>query len=192
LRVPFEPQVYAKNADVLDAVTQGVADVAFTNASAERASRMLFTQPYLLIELGYLARAQLPVTSPGDVDRAGLRMGVTARSSSDAILSRSLVHAQVVRAESITEGVQMMASATIDMYATNKATLYEMADKLPGARVLEGNWGIERHALGIPLGRERGLPYLRAFVSDAVASGLVQAASTRAGLRGAQVADAAH
>ena len=85
----------------------------------------------------------------------------------------------------------MMSSGTIDLYATNKATLYEMADKLPGARVLEGNWGIERHALGIPLGRERGLPYLRAFIADAIASGLVQAASTRAGLRGAKVADAA-
>ena len=191
LRVPFQPQVFARNADVLDAVTKGSADVAFTNASAERANRMLFTQPYLLIDLGFLARAQVPVTSPADVDRPGLHVGVTARSSSDAILSKSLVHAEVVRAESITEGVQMMSSGTIDLYATNKATLYEMADKLPGARVLEGNWGIERHALGIPLGRERGLPYLRAFIADAIASGLVQAASTRAGLRGAKVADAA-
>jgi polar amino acid transport system substrate-binding protein len=191
LRVPFRPQVFARNADVLDAVTRGDADVAFTNASAERANRMLFTQPYLLIDLGYLARAQVPVTSPADVDRAGLHVGVTARSSSDAILSVSLVHAQVVRADSIAEGIRMMSSGTIDLYATNKATLYEMADKLPGARVLEGNWGIERHAVGIPLGRERGLPYLRAFIADAMASGLVQAASARAGLRGAKVADAA-
>lgn len=191
LQVPFQPQVFARNADVLDAVTNGTADVAFTNASAERASRMLFTQPYLLIDLGYLARAQVPVTSPADVDRPGLHVGVTARSSSDAVLSKSLVHAEVVRAESIADGVRMMSSGTIDLYATNKAALYEMSDKLPGSRVLEGNWGIERHALGVPLGRDRGLPFLRAFVSGAVASGLVQAASTRAGLRGAKVADAA-
>jgi len=188
LGVAFEPIVYSKNADVLDAVTTGHADVAFTNASAERAKQMSFTQPYLVIELGYLARKEAPVSSIGDVDRAGVRVGVTAKSSSDTILSRELKNAEVVRAESVSAGVKLMTAGAIDLYATNKATLFEMADQLPGARVLEGNWGHEQHALGIPLGRERGLPYVRAFIADALASGLVQAAVTRAGLRGSVVA----
>ncbi len=192
LGVPFQPLVFDKNADVLDAVGSGRADVAFTNASAERARQMDFTQPYLVIELGYLARDKAPVATLADVDRPGVRVGVTAKSSSDAVLSRDLKSAQVVRAETVGAGVQMLSAGTLDLYATNKATLFEMTDKLPGARMLDGNWGVERHALAIPLGRDRGLPWARAFVADAMASGLVRTAVGRAGLRGAAVADAAH
>ena len=191
LGVPFQPVVFDKNADVLDAVSNGRADVAFTNASADRAKQMDFTPPYLVIELGYLARDKAPVATLAEVDRPGVRVGVTAKSSSDAVLSRDLKNAQVVRAETVTSGVQMLSAGTLDLYATNKATLYEMADKLPGARMLDGSWGEERHALAIPLGRDRGLPYVRAFVANAIASGLVQASVKRAGLRGAAVAAAA-
>jgi polar amino acid transport system substrate-binding protein len=191
LGVPFQPMVFPKNADVLEAVKTGRADVAFTNASAERAKDMDFTAPYLVIELGYLARDKSPVTSLAVVDRPGVRVGVTAGSSSQAELTREFRNARVVPAETVGIGVQMLAAGTIDVYATNKATLFEMADKLPGAKVLDGKWGEERHSVAIPKGRDAGLPYARQFVADAISRGLVQAAMNRAGLRGAVVA-AAH
>jgi polar amino acid transport system substrate-binding protein len=187
LGVPFQPMVFPKNDDVLEAVKAGRADVAFTNASAERATGMDFTPPYLLIELGFLATEKAPVAALADVDRPGVRVGVTAKSTSDLVLSRDLKNAQVVRAESVAAGIQMLSAGMLDVYATNKATLFEMADKVPGSRVLDGNWGVERHALAIPKGRDRGLPYVRAFIADAVAAGLVKAAVARAGLRGAVV-----
>jgi polar amino acid transport system substrate-binding protein len=192
LGVPFQPLVFPKNADVLDAVKAGRADAAFTNASAERAKDMDFTPPYLIIELGYLARDKGPVSALGDVDRPGVRVGVTANSSSDAVLSHDLKNAQVVRAETVAVGIKMLAAGTIDLYATNKATLFEMADKLSGAQVLDGSWGVERHALAVPKGRDRGLPFARAFVADAVATGLVKSAVVRSGLRGAVVAGSSH
>jgi polar amino acid transport system substrate-binding protein len=191
LNVPFEPVVFSKNADVLEAVKEGRADVAFTNASAERAKDMDFTQPYLLIELGYLAREKSPVTSLAKVDQPGVRVGVTANSSSDAVLSRDLKNAQVVRAETVKIGVQMLSAGTLDVYATNKATLFEMGDQVPGSRVLDGTWGDERHALAIPKGRDSGLPYVRDFINSAIASGLVKEAVAKAGLRGANVASPA-
>jgi polar amino acid transport system substrate-binding protein len=187
LKVPFEPILFGKNADVLEAVKAGRADVAFTNASAERAKDMDFTQPYLDIELGYLARKNSPVTALTNVDRSGVRVGVTAKSSSEAILSRNLKQAQVVPVETVEIGIQMLLAGSLDLYATNKATLFEMSDKLPGSQVLDGSWGVERHALAIPKGRDRGLPYVRSFIADAVASGLVRTAVDRAGLRGAAV-----
>ncbi len=188
MHVPFEPIVFSKNADVLAAVKEGRADVAFTNASVERAKDMDFTQPYLLIELGYLARENAPVRSLADVDKPGVRVGVTEKSSSEAVLSRDLKNAKVVPAETVKIGIQMLSSGTLDVYATNKATLFEMADQLPGSRVLDGTWGDEKHALAIPKGRDSGLSYLRAFIADAVATGLVKSAVERAGLRGAVVA----
>jgi polar amino acid transport system substrate-binding protein len=188
LGVPFQPLIFSKNADVLDAVKEGRADVAFTNASAERAKDMDFTQPYLIIELGYLAREKATVRTLADVDKPGVRVGVTAKSSSETVLTRDLKNAQVVPVETVGIGVQMLAAGTLDLYATNKATLFEMGDKLPGSRMIDGSWGAERHALAIPKGRDSGLPYVKSFIADAVASGLVKSAVDRAGLRGAVVA----
>ena len=188
LGVAFKPLIFAKNADVLDAIKTGTADVAFTNASAQRAADMDFTQPYLAIELGFLVSAKSSIGAASQVDRPGVRVGVTANSSSDATLSHDLKQAQLVRAETVASGIQMLSAGTLEVYATNKATLFEMADKLPGARILDGNWGLERHALAIPKGRRQALAYARAFVTDAVASGLVKQAADRAGLRGAVAA----
>ena len=73
LGVPYVPVVFAKNAEVLEAVKNGSADVAFTNASAARARDMDFGPPFLEIELGYLVPRGSALTAPADVDAAGLR-----------------------------------------------------------------------------------------------------------------------
>ena len=187
LGVAFEPVVYAKNADVLAAVKSGAADVAFTNASPARAKEMDFSPPYLDIELGYLVAPGAAMTDIAAIDRPGVRIAVTAGSTSDSVLSRDLKAATVVRATTVGEGIRLLASGAAEAYATNKSTLFEMADALPGGRVLAGNWGLERHAIAIPKGREAGLPFLRDFVDQAKREGTVAAAIARAGLRGAVV-----
>jgi len=192
LGVPFQPLVYPRNADVLDAIKAGRADVAFTNATVERAKDMDFTAPYLIIELGYLVREGGPVVKLTDVDRPGVRVGVSANSTSDTLLTRRLKFARVVRADTVAMGIRMLATRTIDVYATNKATLFGMARKVRGAKVLDGSWGQERHALGLPKGRERGLPFAQAFIADATATGFVQAAVKKADVQGAVVANSSH
>jgi len=184
LGVPYEPVVFSKNAEVLTAVASGRVDVAFTNFSAARAKEMDFSAPYLDIELGYLVGPGSPVRSLDDVDQPGVRVGVTEHSSSDAVLSRELKNARVLRSTTVGEGVTMLANRQVDAYATNKATLFEMADALPGGKVLDGRWGLERHAVAIPKGRDAGREYVRAFAADVKANGLVREAARRAGLRG--------
>ena len=185
LHVPYAPMILENNVAVQAAMKAGTADVAFTNASPERMKDMDFTGTHLAVELGYLAGPKTAVKSLADVDRPGVRVGVTAGSSSQATLTRLYKNAKVVPTPTFDDGAAMLAAGTLDVYATNKANLYAMGDKLPGSHVLDGNWGVERHAMGIPKGREAGLAYARAFVADAVATGLVKKAAARAGLRGA-------
>ncbi|MBO0750503.1 MAG: ABC transporter substrate-binding protein, partial [Bradyrhizobiaceae bacterium] len=85
-------------------------------------------------------------------------------------------------------GAELVAAGAIDAFATNKATLFELAERVPGLKVLSETWGEERHSIGIPKGREQGLPVIKAFTEDAIAQGLVKAAMDRAGLRGARTA----
>ncbi len=189
LGVPYEPVVFSKNAEVLEAVKTAQVDMAFTNASAERAKDMDFGPPYLEIELGYLLSQKSAISTPADIDKPGIRVGVTKGSSSDGVLSRDLKSAQVVRAVTVGAAADMMAAGQLDAFATNKATLYEMADKLPGARVLDGHWGVERHAIAIPKGRDQGKAFVEKFTGDAKSEGLVKAAIARAGLRGAMTSE---
>jgi polar amino acid transport system substrate-binding protein len=189
LGVPYEPVVFSKNAEVLEAVKTAQVDMAFTNASAERAKDMDFGPPYLEIELGYLVPQKSAISTPADIDKPGVRVGVTKGSSSDGVLSRDLKSAEVVRAVTVGAAADMMAAGQLDAFATNKATLYEMAEKLPGARVLDGHWGVERHAIAIPKGRDQGRPFVEKFTSDAKSEGLVKAAIARAGLRGAMTSE---
>jgi polar amino acid transport system substrate-binding protein len=189
LGIPYEPVVFPRNAEVLAALKAGSVDVIFTNASAARAREMDFAPPYLDIELGYLVPKGSPVTALAEVDRPGRRVGVTEGSTSDATLSRDLRSAEIVRAVTLEMAVEMLAAGRMDAFATNKATLFEMAERLPEAQVLERRWGVERHAVAIAKGREAGLPFLQTFTDDVRAEGFVAAAVARAGLRGAIVAD---
>lgn len=83
----------------------------------------------------------------------------------------------------------MLSHGELDVYATNKAILFEMSDSIPGARILDGNWGLEHMAIAIPKGREQGLPFVEAFVKDVQSSGLLGQIQQQAGLRGAVKAE---
>ena len=85
---------------------------------------------------------------------------------------------------SLADGARALAEGRLDAYASNKAILHQMADGLPGSRVLPGSWGEESIAFGVPKGRPTALPYLEAFVKKAREEGLVRRAADRAGVRG--------
>jgi polar amino acid transport system substrate-binding protein len=184
LNIPFEPVEFTQIADVLDALKRGAVDFTVTNASPARAKDVDFTAPILGVELGYLVSPRSSITTLADVDRPGVRVGVTAGGSSHATLQREFKHATVVPSPSVTAAVEMLADGRVDAYATNKAILFEMSDQSPGSRVLDGRWGIEVFAMGIPKGREVAMPAVRRFADEARSQGLVKRAAERAGLRG--------
>ena len=70
--------------------------------------------------------------------------------------------------------------------SSSQATLplYEMAAGLPGARVLDGRWGLESLAIAIPKGRDAGRAALQSLADALQAEGAVQRAAERAGLHG--------
>ena len=184
LGVPFEPVVLEGNPQVLEALKSGQVDVALTNATPARAKDMDFTQSCLEIEAGLLVPPGSSISSMADADRAGIRIGVTRGSTSDARFSRELKNAALVRASTLDNAIEMLASRQVDAFATNKTILFAMSDRLPGFRVLDGRYAVEQISIAIPKGRDLGLPFARRFVDEAKAEGLVAAAVQRAGLRG--------
>jgi polar amino acid transport system substrate-binding protein len=184
LGVPYEQVEFPRIAVVLEALQAGQVDFTVTNATPARAADMNFTAPLVELELGYLVVPGSRVTSIADVDKAGIKVGVSQGSTSQATLTRQLRNAVVVSAPTLKAAGEMLASGQVDTFATNKGILFEMADELRGARVLDGRWGLEELAIAIPKGREAGMDYVRGFADDVKAQGLVRRATERAGLRG--------
>jgi polar amino acid transport system substrate-binding protein len=60
--------------------------------------------------------------------------------------------------------------------------------KLPGARMLDGQFTAVQQAIGTPKGRDAGAKYLRAFVEEVKGSGLVAQAIARNAVQGVSVA----
>ena len=184
LGVPFEMVEFRNNAEALDAVKDRRADFAFTNATPARMKDMDFSPALVGVEQGYLVPSASSLRTASDVDRAGVRVGVTKGSSSERELTALLKAAKLVPAATLADGGRMLSEGEVDAYATNKAILAEMSANVRGARILDGRYGLEAFAIGIPKGRDAGLPWLQRFAEAARTDGTVDKAVQRAGLRG--------
>ena len=184
LGVPVQVVEFERVAQVVDALKSGAVDFTFTNATAARARDIDFTESMVQLELGYIVPNQSGIGNASDIDRAGIRVGVTQGSSSQATLGHLYKQATLMPAASLKQAQDMLRLGQVQAFATNKGILHEMLPALPGFRILDGRWGEEHMAIGIPKGREAGMPLLRQFASDARASGLLKNIIAKSGLRG--------
>jgi len=188
LDVPFEQVSYQRISDVLEGVRAGDVDFTVSNSTPARAEFVTFSQNLLTIELGYLVTANSLIKAIADVQKPGLKVGVTKNSTSQGAIPKLLPNAIVVPAENFKRGIEMLQSGEIDTYATNKPTLFEMSDQMPGSRILEGRWGEEHLGVAIPKEHAAGLDYIKRFVDDVKSNGLAAKSAAQAGLRGAVAA----
>ncbi|HZP85356.1 MAG TPA: transporter substrate-binding domain-containing protein, partial [Burkholderiales bacterium] len=183
--VPFEPVVYPSPGAIMVGLSSGEWDLTFFGPTPERERVLNFTVPFLVIEHGYLVAAGSPISSIDAVDRPGIRIGAPQGGSVNAFLARTIRSATVIPSPSVPAGQEMLSSGKVDVFAANKANLFELSDKLPGSHVLDGRIGADEVAIAVPKGRDAAMAYVRKYVEDAKSEGLVKTAIQRAGLRGA-------
>lgn len=184
LQVPVQVVQYQRVAEVVEALKAGQVDMTFTNATAARAKDVDFTPPLIQLELGLLVPRQSSIRSFAEVDKPGVRLGVSQGSSSQSVLGQRLKQATLVPVPSLTQVQQMLVSRQLDAFATNKGILFELVEKMPDMQVLGDNWGVENLAIAIPKGRDVAMPYLLDFAKQAQQTGQVRQMALRAGLRG--------
>jgi polar amino acid transport system substrate-binding protein len=185
LNVPVEYLAFQRIADVINAIKDGKVDFTVTNATAVRANDVSFSHTLLSVELGYLVPANSAIIRAEQIDGPGIRIGVTKAGTSERVLSGRFKNAKITSAESVAGAINALRNGELDVYATNKAILFEMSQSLPGARVLDDNWGQEHMAIAVPKGREAGRELLDEFVRDVQSSGLLEQIEANAGLKGA-------
>jgi len=186
--VPMEIVSYEAAGQLADGAKAGAWDLAFLAADPARAEEIAFTAPYLEIETTYLVPAGSPLRTLADVDREGVRVAVSDKSAYDLFLTRSLKRAQLVRAPGVNASVDLFFAGKLDALAGLKPLLVEVAEKQPGARVLDGRFMVVQQGVGTPKGRDAAAKYLREFVEDIKASGFVAKTIAKNGIRGVSVA----
>lgn len=185
--LPVDLVAFESAGKMFDALKGGAWDVAFLAIDPGRANEIDFTEPYVEIEGTYLVPSGSPIHALADVDRDGVRVGVSGKSAYDLFLSRNLKHAQMVRADSPDTAFELILSAKVDVLAGVRQHLVANAVKLPGSRVFDDRFMAIGQALGIPKGRGDGAKYLREFIEEVKASGFVARAIEKAGVRGVSI-----
>ena len=132
-----------------------------------------------------------PLRTIADVDREGTRIAISAKSAYDLYLTRTLKHAQLVRVQGTDAPFETFVRDKLEALATLKPRLVADAQVLQGSRILEGRFTAIQQAIGTPRGRDAGATYLRDFIEDVKASGLVAQAMEKHGVRGVSVAPGA-
>lgn len=189
LGVPVEIIGYPSPGELADAVKTGVWDVGFLGAEPQRANEIAFTAAYVEIEATYLVPAGSPLRAIADVDRKGVRIAVPEKSAYELYLSRTLKHAQLVRTqEGADNAFKRFVADKLEALAGLKPRLVKDAENLPGSRILDGRFTAVQQAIGTPKARVAGAKYLREFVEDIKATGLVARTIEKNGVRGLSVA----
>ncbi len=179
---------YPGAGQVADAASAGAWDVGFIGAEPQRAAAIEFTAAYVEIPATYLVPAGSPIHGVEEVDRPGIRIATAARSAYDLYLSRSLKHATLVRAEGLPASFDLFVTEKLDALSGLLPRLTQDVARLAGARILEGRFTAVRQAIGTPRARAAGAAWLREFVADIKASGLVAGLIVRHGVKGISVA----
>jgi polar amino acid transport system substrate-binding protein len=188
LGVPVEFVPFDTAGKLGDAVKTGLWDVAFLGAEPQRAADIAFTAAYLEIPSTYLVPAGSPIRSIAEVDREGVRIAVAEQSAYGLFLARTIRHATLVLTKGLDASFEVFVADKLEALAGLKPRLLTDVQKLPGARVLDGQFTGVQQAIGTHKTREVAARYLRAFVEDVKASGFVAQAIARHAVPGVSVA----
>ena len=184
LGVPVQVVEFSRVAEVIAAIKDERVDMTFTNATAARAKEIDFTAPLVQLELGILVPTNTSIKNFSDVDKQGVRLGVSQGSSSQSVLGQRLKQTTIVPVPSLEVAASKLQNKELDAFATNKGILFELNEKLSGFQVLQDRWGLENLAIAIPKGRQDGLPFLNVFAQKVRENGQLDLMIKRAGLRG--------
>jgi polar amino acid transport system substrate-binding protein len=156
-----------------DAAGTDAWDIGLIGAEPARAEKIAFSPAYCEIEATYLVPANSPHRTIADVDRAGSRIAVRAGAAYDLWLARNIKHATVLRSDTADGPFDQFVAEGLDALAGLRPQLLHDVGKLPGAKILPGNFTSVQQAIGTAKANAAGAAFIREFVADAKRSGLV-------------------
>ncbi len=191
LKLPLALQVYSNSGQVTDAVAAGDCDLAFMPRDATRETKVDFGPAYYIIGSTYLVPAGSKIQTIDEVNRPGVRIVAISNTTTARSARRTAPNASVEEVPSVEQMAEMARTGQGDAFALSHDSFAGLLPKLPGARVLSGNFQQTGIAVAVPKGRSAALKIASGLIEDAKKSGLVRRALDRAGFADAEVAQGA-
>jgi polar amino acid transport system substrate-binding protein len=180
--VPLEIMAVDAAGKITESARNNVWDVGYLAIDPRRANEIDFTAAHVELEGTYLVPPNSALHRIEDIDRPGVRIAVTGESAYDLFLTRALKHAQIVRAINTPKSFDLLIEQELDAVAAVRTALTTASKRLPGSRVLSGNFMTIPQAAGVPKGRSAAARFVRDFIEEMKASGFVADALKRHGL----------
>lgn len=188
LKLSLALQVFDNSGQVTDAVAGRECDLAFMPQDAERAKRVDFGPAYYFIESTYLVPAGSTIKSIAEVNQPGRKIVAISNTTTARSARRTAPNATVEEVPSVDRMTEMARLGQGDAFALSHDSFAGLLPKLPGARVLPGNFQQTGIAVAVPKGRPAALQIATELLETAKASGLLRRSLDAAGFRDAAVA----
>lgn len=179
---------YADPGSLADAAERGEWDIGNIGAEPQRAQTIAFTQAYCEIEATYLVPAGSPIRSIADVDRPGIRIATKGRAAYGLWLENNLRHAELVRTDTIDDSFDVFVEQGLDALAGLRPRLLTDVERLPGARILDGQFSAVQQAVGTPRHNTHAAAWLADVIEDLKSSGFIAQLIDKHGVAGLTVA----
>jgi polar amino acid transport system substrate-binding protein len=177
--------------EVMDRVKAHTADIGFLANDPERAAEVAFSVPYALMSSTFIVRADSPIRSAADVDRAGVRVSAVKNTSQEQYLTRTLKNAQmkaVADTPADRELSEQLLGGELDAFGANRSRLMAIAAHDPKLRVIPDNFSVVEQSIIIEKGDPARMEIINRFLNAELKSGAVKQSLERAKLAGVDVA----
>jgi polar amino acid transport system substrate-binding protein len=165
---------YQTPGNIADDAGNDIWDICNIGAEPLRAEKIDFTAAYSEIQATYMVPAESPLMTIEHVDSTGIRIAVSARSAYDLWLERNIQKAELFRAQGADASFDLFVNGNLDALAGLRPQLVIEAEKIAGARIIDGQFTAIQQAMGCTKGKVLASTYLKKFIEETKVTGLVE------------------
>ena len=157
---------------VFAALAEDVWRVAFLAIEPVREQQIAFSAPYVAIKGTYLVAADSALTQVAQLDAPGKRIAVGQGAAYDLYLSRTVQHAELVRAPTSAAAVDWFIEQGLDAAAGVRDFLHTKVSA--HWRLLDDDFMTIHQAMAVPVAHTAAAAFVKSFVERQKAKGGVK------------------
>ncbi|WP_134682110.1 transporter substrate-binding domain-containing protein [Paracoccus ravus] len=177
--LPVELVQLTSSAHIIRTANDGIWDLSFTPVDATRREIVDFGEAFHLGESSYLVRMDSPFRRAEDLHRKGVVIIGVEGTATLRSAEKAAGEAQIFRAENLTDASAAFQAGQGDALALGRLALEDLARRLPGTRITEGNFHVAETAIAVPKGNPEALRLASDLVRQMKADGTVAASFHR-------------
>ena len=149
-------------------------DICNIGAEPQRAEKINFSAAYAEIQATYLIPPNSKLQNISEVDIAGNKIAVASRTAYGLWLERNIHNAELIQVEGVGNSFDVFLNENLDALAGLRPALIDDVKKIPGAKILEGQFMSVQQAIGTSNKNIKSSIYIAKFVEEMKKNGYVQ------------------